>query len=137
MKIISLLFSLILVGAIQAQEFTSLKSNSRIRGIVETEKELMFYGEGIVWADKNGKVIHKDRLLKGLPSSSVMDLQLDQKGQAWVLTKGGIGLIKSREDMISVFEHEGGGESYQLLHIDNKGDIYTSTKTISTRSIQT
>jgi len=128
MKIQSILFSLLLVNFLHAQEFTSLKSKTQIRGIVEAENELIFYGEGIVWTDKNGEVLHKNRLLKGLPSSSIMDLQLDKKGQAWVLSSKGIGLIRSKDDMVSVFEHEAGGETYQILHIDNKGTVYTSSK---------
>ncbi len=129
MKYLALIFSLLLVTETYTQEFVSLKSRTQIRGIAETKTELLFYGEGIIWTDKKGNVVHQDRLLQNLPSSSIIDLQIDSEGNAWVLTANGIGLIRSQDDMQSVFEHEyANGETYQLLHIDNKGLVYTATK---------
>jgi len=115
--------------ASQAQEFTSLAARTQFRGIVETETELLFYGEGIIWTDKNGKLIHKDRLLKGLPSSTIHDIQLDKEGNAWAYTQKGIGLIKSKDEMQTVFTNDGAdGETYQFIYVDAKGIVYTASK---------
>ncbi len=123
--IVLILFSCCLL---QAQEFKSINARTQIKGIVEAENELIFYGEGIIWTDKDGSVIHTDRLLKDLPSSSITDLRLDKEGNAWILTHQGIGLIKDKDNMSTLFKNEDLDESgYQVLYIDENGLVYTAT----------
>lgn len=112
-----------------SQTFKAKESTVNSRGMIEVGDEIVFYGKGISWVDKKGNIIYQNRIIEGLASSDFIDAAGDSKGNLYVLSGLGLGVIRehTKAEMLYTLE-QSGDASFKAIHVDFEDNLWLVTK---------